>query len=328
LAPSTRSNYTNDVAHLIVGFGDRYVDSIEAADVRAWQAKTVRQVSAATANARLRRLRQVLEDAVMDGMLPRNPARVVKALSEGRTKGRRGTALDLPEFRKVIATIAKMMSPTPKKRPGELIAEDIGRMLLTLAWTGMRRGELLALRWEDEVAGELHIERAVWHGHEGTNKTDDPRRVTITEPLRRVLAEQRAWLLRTQHPGLSTGLIFPARAARIRADGSECWFRSGSVLDHPLARVVAKAGVRPISLHSFRRTYENLLRQAGVDDLVRKSIAGWRTDRAQAIYATVDRSERDTAAAVVTELVLGTGMRHPPAPPDVKVESEQSERSR
>ncbi len=89
------------------------------------------------------------------------------------------------------------------------------------------------------------------------------------------------------------------------------------MLDKPLRAVVAKAGVRPISPHSFRRTYENLLRKAGVDQLVRQSIAGWRTDTAQAIYATVDRSERDDAAKAITELVLGT-LLHPTATPEAK----------
>src|SRR5207244_9768356 len=121
----------------------------------------------------------------------------VKALPEGRTKGRRGNALDVAEFRKLIQTTRAMMDPNFRcKEPGEAIAEDVGRMLLTLAWTGLRRGELIALKWTDEVEGELHIERAVWHSQEKTTKTDDPRRVTITEPLRDVLTEQRAWLLR------------------------------------------------------------------------------------------------------------------------------------
>lgn len=44
-----------------------------------------------------------------------------------------------------------------------------------------------------------------------------------------------------------------------------------------------------ISAHSLRRTWENLLREAGVEQLVRRSMAGWRSEKAQAIYATVNR---------------------------------------
>jgi hypothetical protein len=79
--------------------------------------------------------------------------------------------------------------------------------------------------------------------------------------------------------------------------------RYGSVLDDPLARVVERAKVSPISAHAFRRTLENLARRAGVDHLVRRSIAGWRTEDAQVIYATVDRAEREGALAAVVDLV-------------------------
>lgn len=81
------------------------------------------------------------------------------------------------------------------------------------------------------------------------------------------------------------------------------WYRSTNTLTEPLRRIVEQAGVRPISLHGFRRTYENLLRQAGVEGLVRRSLAGWRTEHAQEIYAGIDREERTAALQRVVDLV-------------------------
>jgi integrase len=81
------------------------------------------------------------------------------------------------------------------------------------------------------------------------------------------------------------------------------WHRSENVLDAPLRKVVEAAGITPISLHSLRRTYENLLRKAGVDDLVRRSMAGWRSEEAQRIYANVDPEERQAAAKALVALV-------------------------
>ncbi|MBI2374257.1 MAG: hypothetical protein HYV07_09675 [Deltaproteobacteria bacterium] len=57
--------------------------------------------------------------------------------------------------------------------------------------------------------------------------------------------------------------------------------------------------------HSLRRTYENLLRKAGVNDFVRRSLAEWRTEDAQAIYASHDREERDGAGEALVKLVNG-----------------------
>lgn len=114
----------------------------------------------------------------------------------------------------------------------------------------------------------------------------------LVQPLVDVFAAQR----------LSSGLVFPASPRHANA-GATCrgvdelsWYRSPSVLDVPLKRVVEVAKITPISPQSFRRTWEKILREAGVDQLVRRALAGWRTDKAQGNYATVDRSERDAAS--------------------------------
>lgn len=322
LADSTRDRYIGSLAHATVAFGQCFVDTLRTADVRKWHLQAAKKGSRATANGWLRVLRVALDEAVEDGILEFNPARVVKALPEGRTRGKRGTALDRNEFVIFLSTTQRLAENSSKlrgKRVGkhdvvskeEVIAPDVARMLQLLAWTGMRRGELLALRWTDYVDGELRIERSVWNGHEKTTKTDDPRRITVVEPLAEVLTEQRQWLVREQHAGLTSGLMFPASAHQARAGakrrGSDevCWFRSGSVLNAPLRKIVAASGIPPISVHSLRRTWENLLRKAGVESLVRRSMAGWRTEEAQAIYASVDRSERDAAGAAVVRMVMG-----------------------
>ena len=69
--------------------------------------------------------------------------------------------------------------------------------------------------------------------------------------------------------------------------------------------MVKEARITDISGHSLRRTWENLLRAAGVDQLVRRALAGWRSEKAQAIYATVAREERDAAGSAVVSLVEG-----------------------
>lgn len=43
----------------------------------------------------------------------------------------------------------------------------------------------------------------------------------------------------------------------------------------------------------------------GVDDLVRRSLAGWRSHDAPEIYAGVDKRERDEAGQAMVQLVTG-----------------------
>jgi len=234
-----------------------------------------------------------------------NPARAVKAFPEGRTQGRRGRVLSIDEFRVFIAKVQELA--------GNDVSEDVARMMLTVAWTGMRKGEVIALKWSDYVDGELRVERSVWKRQEKSTKTDDPRRIVVVEPLRAVLAAQRRWLLENQHPGLESGLVFPASLNQARGGATRrgvdklSWYRAPNVLAKPMAKVVKKADITDISAHSLRRTWENLLRAAGVDQLVRRALAGWRTEKAQAIYATVAKEERDAAGSAVVNLVMESG---------------------
>ena len=83
------------------------------------------------------------------------------------------------------------------------------------------------------------------------------------------------------------------------------WYRSAAALDEPLRLVSEKAGVPELSPHALRRTWEGLMRKAGVDEFVRRSVSGWRTERAQGIYSIIDRDDRDQAGAAVLNLVFG-----------------------
>jgi integrase len=307
LAPSTRERYVNALAHLTEGLGEYYVDAIGPAEIRRWRDEVAKRLTAPTVNGHVRVLRQALEQLVEDGAIKMNPARKVRALPEKRTQGPRGTALTAEQLNKYLVAVERL------RDRGEL-SEDVARLMLMLAWTGLRRGEALALKWSDLDRGEIKVERAVWRGIEGTTKTDDPRIVTVVEPLAKILAEQRRWLIAVQHPGLASDLMFPADPSHARSGASRrkqnpdevTWYRSGSVLNGPIAKAVAEAKIPRISPHSFRRTWENMLPRAGVDQLVRRSLAGWRSEEAQAIYASVDSSEREAAGRAVVSLVLGS----------------------
>jgi integrase len=314
LAPSTAERYRGDVAQLCVEWGDWWVDAIDVEAIEQWQAEVSTQYAAPTCNGWLRTLRLVLDSAKARRLVMQNWAREVSTVPEGRTKGPRGTTLSAKHLRAFVdaAPTAKIEIPAKGGKPARTrpIPEDRRRAMLVMAWTGIRAGELVALRWEDDVDGELHIERAVWRGYEKATKTDDPRRITVTAPLRAVLDEQRQWLLTTQHPGLVSGLVFPAAAKQAAAGASRRkgelhWYQSQSPIQAAVKATAKAAKVPDISPHALRRTFEDLLREAGVDQIVRRAVAGWREDDTQGIYATVSRAERDAAAGSLVRLVLG-----------------------
>jgi integrase len=134
--------------------------------------------------------------------------------------------------------------------------------------------------------------------------------VPLLEPLAEVLQAQRRWLLETQHPGLCSGLVFPAdpvgavRGAT-RRDGELRWYRSDNCLDKPFRRICEAEDIPDLSPHALRRTMEDRLREAGVDQIVRQSIAGWSDSDTQRGYATVGAPDRAAAGDALVALILG-----------------------
>lgn len=305
--PSTRARYKTGIAHLNRGFGDHFVDALEPRGLRTWFREQLSEYAPATINGWIVTMRLVLDDAIPEGLLKANPARAVKVLPAGTATGRRAVALSANQFRRFVSALEELMRL-------ERIAHGAGAMILTLAWTGARIGEARALRWEDWRDGELHIQRALWRHYVKATKDKDPRSVAVVEPLAEVLKEHRRRLLAMEHPGLVSGLMFPsslqsARAgASRRGEDSLSWFKSGSCLRAPLLQVCKRAELPEMSPHALRRTWEKLMRKAEVDGMVRRSIAGWRTDTAQMIYSDVDSEDRAAAGRAMLRLVGGTDL--------------------
>lgn len=312
LEDSTEDRYERDVENLKEEFSEWWVDKITYEELDRWRLAMLELKDAKgnpagyappTINGWHRTMRLILDVAVRRGLVRTNAARQLQTLKEERTKGPRGTSLSAKQFKAFNEAI-------PVAVEKKLIAPDMGRAVTAVAWMGARAGEVIALRWTDDVDGELHVERSVWRGLEKEDKTDDPRRVTISPPLRAALDEQRRWLIAEQHEGLPSGLVFPsnpqqAHGAATKLKRDVLWYRSQSALNNAVATICEEAKLPRVTPHALRRTFEDLTRAAGVDALVRRAIHGWRSERAQGIYATVSREERDAAAAAVVRLVFG-----------------------
>lgn len=90
-------------------------------------------------------------------------------------------------------------------------------------------------------------------------------------------------------------LLFPAR------NGGP---RSPSCLDKPFAVVSKKIGLaHPLTTRAMRRTFNDLAREAQVNDVVARSITGHATPKMQEHYSTAQATEQRSAIAKVIELV-------------------------
>ena len=109
--------------------------------------------------------------------------------------------------------------------------------------TGLRQGELLALRWEDVdlVRGRLLVRRAVARGVVGTPKSGKSREIPLNEKALAALKRQRH---------LRGELVFCDAAGRMLRKGACKW---------PLWTACRRAGLRRIGWHTLRHTFASHL---------------------------------------------------------------------
>lgn len=265
--------------------GEHYLDAITTDDLARWRNTMLEQgARPATVNSRLRILKAVLREAVDELDLPRDPTRRLAALPEVRAEDD-PNCLTAAELYRVLEASAQH---TPRWYA----------MFYTLAFTGMRFGEVTALKWSDvdEAAGTIRIARGQWKGRVGTTKTGVVRTVPLSSELLGVLQAHRHAMLKEQHPGFSEGWMFPADKGGLMHNTAP---------RRALAKCLRAAGVKTrFTIHGFRRTFNNLMRQVTAGEVVR-AMTGHSTVAMTEHYSHVGGDEKRAAIASLVQLVAG-----------------------
>ena len=132
---------------------------------------------------------------------------------------------------------------------------DIRKMVLfrLLAFTGARKGEVLALKWEDWIDNTLNINKAITRGFAGeeigSTKTASSKRLISLDPkTQKLLSEYRK-------SSTDSDFIF----------GNELNKPIPSTLPRKwLLDIVKDNKVKPIKIHGFRHTHASLCFEAGM----------------------------------------------------------------
>lgn len=216
--------------------------------------------------------------------------------------------------------------PAPPRRGRALLPEEARRLLEWLKeerpqhWamsflalsTGARFGELAALHWDqvDEVGGALHLTHSVYKGRRrrGT-KTGAEVRAPLTPQMSEALAWHRERLIETGHPMASSSIVFPARvpgAARASLSG----YQSRTGLAKALTAATRALDLEPITPHDLRRTFNSMMLEAGVSDVVVRAITGHATSEMTHHYAHIsDAAKTRGVGALLKVLEGGKGKR-------------------
>ena len=240
LKPATRVFYAGLYrAHIGPEFADVPLREITPQRVAAWQAAKVKGGAGRKAITRaLRLLGGILGYAVELEHLQVNAARAVRPVRSPSPKT--GRALSAREVEALRAALAE---------PWDVLVS-------MLAYSGMRPGEALALRWGDVGETSLRVERAMSleDGSVQGTKTDTARSVRLLAPL---AADLAAWRLRCGRPP-KTALVLPHPSGHVWTKTAWGNWRSR---DFAGARDAAEIGaLRPYDL---RHTFASLLLAEG-----------------------------------------------------------------
>lgn len=133
-------------------------------------------------------------------------------------------------------------------------------LVLLAASTGLRRGELLALQWQDVGFEEktLNVRKSIWHQHLGPVKTEESEKVMPLD--QEMIAYLERW--RRETPYAQAGdWIF----ARERKRGRQPLWPDSLMRSH-IASAAKRAGIsKSVSWHVFRHTFSTLLVGNGED---------------------------------------------------------------
>lgn len=193
-------------------------------------------------------LRLILDGAVRDGLIAKNPAAVIKPPAISRTEARFMST----------AEVAQLLEAAQGTRYAPL--------LTFIAGTGARKGEALALAWRNVDFDRREVRIVATLSRIGTQlvitspKTARSRRVLpLSAPmaamLRQVAANQDAERARARNLWTESGLVFTSE--------------TGAALDpsnvlRAMRAAAAKAGLDHVTVHTLRHSAATAMLEAGV----------------------------------------------------------------
>lgn len=237
IAASTKRGYVTRLnTHLLPAFGKSKLTSITNNQIGQWIAKAIDDGSGATVIKRSHSvLRQILNAAVLDGRLNRNPAIGVPL---PRTKSKEKKALSFKQLRALAVEVIGYES-----------------LVLFAGTTGLRWGEIAALQCKDVslLNRTVIVEKAISTGLRGEKIVSPTKTHQVrTVPFPRDLLPEISQLIESK----------PAESPLFQMQG-------GGILDYNnfMSRVfrpaVARTGMMDVSFHTLRHTTASLLISKG-----------------------------------------------------------------
>lgn len=245
LRTASRRTYESNLrVHILPGLGDKFVETLTPAELRAFFADQRRRgIGPGATQLSYRLLSKMYRAAVADEMIPRNPLDAVRA---PRSKRKREDPPSSEDVRALAQTIA------PEYRT----------LLLVLAWTGLRIGEAGGLRaenWDPERRRLQVKQQATRHGSNDLKTAAARRNVPVPRWLARTLDKHLA-----ENPPIDGRIFSSRKGGPVNSDVFYPVFRSAC----------RAAGLPKFHPHDLRHHAVSAMLSAGVPPKVVQAIVG------------------------------------------------------
>lgn len=251
------------VNYILPQFGKRSLSSLNRVEIENWlvalkSKNTGEALSNQTKNHILYAFRTILREAEREGIIPYNCLSIVESLAvQPRTRD----VFSQAELQKLFPSDIEALTKIWRE-------EEYAYYFFILATTGMRRGEARALKWkhviEDKKRNGLLIEESI--------KNYDSTGSTKTGKSRVVVLSQRAEVI-LEHWKASTPFHDPEDLIFYGRNGSRPIM--GKTLQTRFQRALEKAEIkaegRNLVIHSFRHTYNTLLKNVLPLDILQET---------------------------------------------------------
>ena len=289
LRPTTQMGYENAIyKHILPALGKIPLFELSTNEIQQFYAKLKKEgrlirtelygegVSDRTVWSCHTRIRTALDRAVQDGLIRTNPAADCK-LPPQNTKEMK--VLSREEMQRFLIQARE---------------EGYFELFLLELATGLRRGEVLALQWDDLdfATGELRIQRQVYRAN-GELVVSAPKTKAALRTI--VLPPSLVEVLKEYQQGASSRWMFPSPTKEDSPlDPATCRKRLQTILDH--------AGCKRVRFHDLRHVFVTTALESGMDVKTLSTIIGHVSAKTTLnVYTHVTDAMRQSAAAKIDQ---------------------------
>ena len=300
ISPKTAERYRELVEHQIVPhLGGKLLQKLKPADLECWHStlKTSGRkggeggVSAKTISHVHQVLKKALGDALKNDLIAKNVAALQRP---PKGEGRDVVILTDEQVKAILPALAGRAMYTP---------------VVVALFTGLRRGELLALRWSNvDLDAKLIRVREALEETEAGIRVKEPktrkglRDVTLPDLVVDVLRRHRQHQLE-QRVALGLGRLTDDALVFPRPDGG---LQSPKDFSTAWGHVADRIGVGAVTFHALRHTHASQLVDAGVDIVTISRRLGHASPNVTlGIYSHLFRKSDDKAAQAINAALAG-----------------------